>query len=146
MKFHKQLFRHNPPETYGDCQRTVYACLLDMHPSEVPHFHESTDDALEFWDRAHAFLASKGLARISIIFDGSLSLEQILNTQHNTNPGYYYILSGMSKNKTDHVVICKGRGIIWDPAIDNSGIIGPCSDGFWWVEYLVPKFMQAESL
>ena len=34
-----QLNKHDPANgVYGDCGRTVIACLLDLHPSEVPHF------------------------------------------------------------------------------------------------------------
>jgi hypothetical protein len=43
----------------------------------------------------------------------------------------------MSKNGCSHVVIAKGDQIVHDPAIDNSGIIGPNDDGFYHVGFLL---------
>lgn len=40
----------------GDCYRTAFACLLDLHPLEVPHFAE-TD---EWWDATQAWAKSRG--------------------------------------------------------------------------------------
>ena len=37
MLLHKQMYRHNPPESFGDCHRTVYACLLGKPLESIPN-------------------------------------------------------------------------------------------------------------
>ena len=46
MTPHHQLVTEyrNDEGVYGDCGRTVIACLMDMHPSEVPHFFNMPDE------------------------------------------------------------------------------------------------------
>jgi len=52
MRFHKQLITNHNPESgiFGDCQRTAIACLLDKHPSDVPHFATP-----ETWNNGETF-------------------------------------------------------------------------------------------
>ena len=51
----KQIYRHLPEAgQIGDCARTVIACLLDLHPCEVPHF---TRDAIEAGNEQDAVAA-----------------------------------------------------------------------------------------
>ena len=46
MTPHKQLIKHDPENgQWGDCGRTAIACLLDLHPSDVPHFWEGPERA-----------------------------------------------------------------------------------------------------
>lgn len=135
MKFHKQLFRHNPDAgVYGDCCRTVYACLLDKHPSEVPHFAEQHWDDTDAWARAEdTYLATQGVRLVRIAFSiESTSLEQVHSWAKHSMPGLYYVLHGTSRNGTGHVVVCCDGEIIHDPAQDDSGIVGPI-DGYHWV-------------
>lgn len=142
---HKQLFKHSPPDTYGDCQRTVYACLLDIPVEDVPHFGELywDDPDLYVWSReTERWLNSRGLSETQVVFDDP-NLENILKTQANTNPGRYYMLTGMSRNETNHVVIGLDDKIVWDTSIDDSGIVKPRSDGYYVISWLVPLFMKA---
>lgn len=143
MTPYKQLYRHRPEDgEYGDCGRTVVACLLDMHPSEVPHFFEDdfkVDDPKKFTGlrKMEAWLRDRGLCVIRYPFDGEVTLENLLCQF--VEPGLFYILQGESKNGSDHVVICENGRIVHDPAQDNSGIVGPCpNDGLWWIEFIVP--------
>lgn len=132
----KQLFRHNPPETFGDCQRTVIACLLNKRQVDVPNFGVFYEDGEKFFREVDAYLATQGLARVTIYY--ACKLDEVLAMMGAVNPTAYYILGGASKNGTNHVVIGLGGAIAWDPAIDNSGIVGPADNGHYSVEFLVP--------
>lgn len=135
-----QQFLHDPSNgVWGDCQRAVLASLLELPIEEVPHFAlEAKDDASKFYDLIREFLQKRNLAIWSIPFDGGISLVDLLYSVAKSNPGIFYQLSGTSKNGTDHVVICLGDRIVWDPAIDKSGIVGPETNGYWWISILIP--------
>ncbi len=143
MQYHKQLNIHDPENgVYGDCGRTVIACLLNMKPEEVPHFYdgvaegnqEATNTALA---SMVSWLEAQGFAYSTIPFIGYyLSVSEMLAYAGSVFPIGYYILLGMSANSHNHVVVCKGDKIIHDPAIDNSGIIGPANDGHYWIELI----------
>ena len=138
----KQLFKHNPPETFGDCHRTCLACLLDLSVEEVPNWAEKYWEDTATWDvEEDLFLSQHGLSKLTIAFNGSDGLEPVLAHMGQLNANRYYLLTGESKNGTNHVVICLGGKIIWDPAIDNSGIVGPATDGFFWLNFLTPLSM-----
>lgn len=138
MKFQKQLFRHDPERgVYGDCYRTVLACFLDLDHDQVPHFAALYwNDSTAWAKAAKEFLAQYGLVEISVVYDGSMSLDSLLSWVGWANPGMYYMLSGRSRNGTDHVVIGLNGSIVWDPATDDSGIVGPGSDGYYRIDYL----------
>ncbi|MER9662310.1 hypothetical protein [Mesorhizobium sp. M0159] len=136
MRLVKQLFRHDPANgVWGDCARTVIACLCDVPAEEVPHWHEDLSGA-EQSARHDAWLREREILRISIPVVAD-ALGKALEWGAYYSRGMAYILAGRSRNDTNHVVICRGQEIIWDPAIDDSGVVGPCSDGYFWFEFLV---------
>lgn len=132
----KQLFKHNPTATYGDCQRTVIACLLNKRPEEVPNFGIHYGDVPRFFAEMKAYLRSQGYAMVTFHFDCLLS--DLLMAMGATNPDSYYMLGGSSKNGCNNVVIGLGSEIVWDTAIDNSGIVGPADNDHYSVDFLVP--------
>lgn len=138
----KQLNKHNPDfGIFGDCYRTAIACLLNLDPEEVPNFAESHWDDMKAWKKADKeFLAQFNLTYAEIAYDSSL--ETLLYSMELLSPGILYLLSGTSRNNTHHTVIGGAGRIYWDPAKDNSGIIGPCSDGYYWIQILVPLSQQ----
>lgn len=144
MIFQKQLNKHNPPEIHGDCLRTVWACILDMRPEEIPNFGElSHDPELRFKEETK-WLAARGLREVRFAF--ASPLEHVFEVMKNCNPDMVYMLSGTSANGCNHVVLAMNDQIVWDPAQDNSGIIGPCDmhtkpaeEAYYWVEFLVPR-------
>ena len=138
MLYNKQLFKHDPENgSIGDCQRTAIACILNLKPEEVEHFGEKHWlNSVEFNKAIHSWLEKRNLALVDIAY--TYELKFLLEMQEQNNPNCYYMLCGTSGNNTNHVVVGKGSKIIWDPAIDNSGIIGPASCGNYWVSYLVP--------
>lgn len=148
MKFHTQRFLHNPPHTYGDCQRTVFACILDMEPEQIPNFGEHYEDE-ESWNMAQdAWLKKMGLSMIRIWYQPPL--ENLLATMKASNPGHYYLLSGVSARGTRHVVIALDDKIIHDTAIGSTnpadGIVAPYdTEGLYCVEFIVPAFHKAQA-
>lgn len=144
----KQLFRHEPSEgVIGDCWRTCFACLLDIQPHEVPHFCDG-----DLWDNGPAatanakeFLATHGLSCIDYAVSGELG--DVLRSIGACNPGLHYMLSGKSRTGCNHLVICCDDAIVWDPSLDDAGIVGPCEpDGYYWITWLVPSIISKRSL
>lgn len=133
----KQLCHHDPDNgVYGDCFRTVIACLMDLEPRQVPLFHEhnitSNSTQVEAYRK---WLSSKGLGLFEVCLSGEL--KNILNHINSTNPNEYYLLTGEAPGGVDHVVICRGNKIVWDTSQDNTGIVGPrINDGFYWISVL----------
>lgn len=138
MKYHKQLFNHDPERgVYGDCHRTAVACLLDLRPEEVPHVFDNGSSAVQAHHAMDEWLRStRGLRQVHVIWDGSIELIDVLNSIENCTEGLHYILGGQSRNGTDHSVIAACGEIIHDPSLSDSGIVGPCSDGYWWITFL----------
>ena len=135
---HKQLFRHDPDSgVYGDCFRTTLACLLDLAPADVPHFMDGVDSGKDGTEAANKWLAQRGLTLISIPYQGEL--EQILSTIAQLNPGIHYLLCGKSRTGCNHSVICRGDQIVWDPSLDDAGIVGPADHGIYWVDFLAVR-------
>lgn len=139
MRQNKQAFKHEPSNgTYGDCFRTAVSCVLELPRDVVPHVFHDGCTGTEADERMDAWLAERGLTQIVIAFGPDISLEQVLAPINSASPKSRpeYRLYGQSKNGFDHVVVCRGNEIVWDPAIDDSGIIGPCKDGYFWLVFL----------
>lgn len=143
----KQLFRHKPAEgVFGDCYRTCIACLLDLAPADVPHFYdrlENEDPENKGRDLRDGWLRERGFFVVSIPFAAGDGLAGVLTTMGALNPASYFILSGESRTGVNHSVIACGGQIIHDPSLTDSGIIGPCNDGLFWIEILSPIAMKA---
>jgi len=144
----KQLYRHKPEEgQIGDCHRTAIACLLDMEPEAVPHFGLSDFDGSGRITKhtqtaeADAWLAEQGFAQVHVIYGGEL--ENVLASLGAMNPKAFYLLGGRSRTGVNHTVIGCGGRIAWDPSQTDSGIVGPCSDGYFWITFIVPSLLVA---
>lgn len=136
MIFSKQLNLHQPKEgIIGDCWRTAIACLMDKLPEEVPHFLEPywrEPDATNALRDIREWLATYGLGYVEVPF-GACELDHMLHCMNLWGDSAPMLLSGTSKNGTNHIVIVKDGKIIWDPARDDSGIVGPTDTGYWFV-------------
>lgn len=146
MRPQKQKNLHRPEEgLIGDCHRTCYACLLDMDRDEIPNFGEVGFDITkegggnrkEFKEACDLWLARNGYAEFSVAFNSGLY--EVQQFMRQVNPGQYYILGGSSKSGVNHSVIGLDDEIIWDPSLNDAGIVGPCQpDELYWVTVLVP--------
>lgn len=133
----KQLFRHDPENgVYGDCHRAAIASILDQPVADVPHFCEGDPDPETFNRRVRDYFASRGFCPITTVFDAEGGLDVILHSIKVQNPGTYFLLSGTSRTGCDHTVVACDGEIVHDPSLTDAGIIGPCSDGYFWAVFL----------
>lgn len=140
MQFHKQLHRHNPPESFGDCFRTSLGCFFNRLPQEMPHFYDGVDygdDATKANEAIRLWINRQGY--IPVVFVYECKLELVLYSMKMNNPGVYYMISGESVTGNNHCCIGLGDEIVWDPAEENCGLIGPNRDGQIIVEMFVPQ-------
>lgn len=140
MRYHKQLFRHRPAEgIYGDCFRTAIACLLDLEPEDVPHYHEGIcPDGADQLGCMNEWLAERGLLLHSVPFEGDRAV--ILKAVSTYRQGCRFLLGGQSVPGIGHVVICRNGEIEHDTHPDDPGLCQPDDDGFWWI-YFVGKIV-----
>lgn len=82
------------------------------------------------------WLAFRGWQIFTVVFTDTV--ENVMDTMAQQNPGVRYMLCGTSLTGVNHVVICRDDQIEHDPSKKDSGIIGPCDQGYVWVELLVP--------
>lgn len=137
MRKYKKLFKHDADAgIIGDCYRSSLACMLNLKPEEFPHIDASQLNADDFNKHFDNELRQRGLSSINLYYDGNLELKEILDFVGYMNPNLYYLLTGTSSNNNCHVVICKGNEIYWDTSETNSGIVGPCDDGFYYITFL----------
>lgn len=137
MRFQKQRFLHAPAQgIWGDCERTAIACMLDLDRDEVPHFADNFKNNDDVISKERAWLRGQELAPFSCAF--GCELGELLACMAQNNPGLYYLLSGSSRTGVNHTVVALDGEIIWDPAINDSGITGPCDDGYYWIKLYVP--------
>lgn len=134
MTPHRQLIVHDPENgLYGDCQRTCVAVILDLHPSEVPHFCDDptatrADD--NWWEKRQSkWLANRGLTAATFAYPGDVALEQVMLWTSRQNPTTPMILLGKSSLGCNHVVVVMNGEIVCDPS--GNGIVGPAIEGVW---------------
>lgn len=135
MQYHKQLNKHDPENgTFGDCYRTAIACILNKHPSEVPHILSLEDDQLQSRE-INKYLKSLGLRKIHTAFNIP-TLEGMLAYGLHSIPDMHWMLGGISGRGFAHTVVCFNNEIIHDPHPSGSGVCEPI-DGYWHVNIIV---------
>ena len=139
MTPHSQLIKHGPDNgAHGDCQRTCIAAILDLHPSEVPHFCDDptkTRADADWWEKRQArWLAERGMTVATFAYSGEQSLEQVMLWTSKQNPTTPMILLGQSCLGCNHVVVVMNGEIVCDPS--GNGIVGPSTEGTWEVSVI----------
>lgn len=140
----KQLYLHKP-ETgqIGDCFRTSVACILNLPAVEVPHYvaefwkgeDESTvDTVLRETNRWLNENHSAGYIEFPV---GAVDNEQLFAWASSYIPANLNFVLGCSSKNGGHAVVARSDGYVWDPAIDNSGCVGPMKDGYYWIGMIV---------
>jgi hypothetical protein len=131
---------HRPEEgIIGDCHRACIASLLELRTEDVPHFFDypPEQEAERGMKHQRGWLRERGLGLLEFPVAAE-SLEQFLRWAEQYTEGAYYTLTAKSRSGNNHVVICRGNQVVHDPTFgDEHGIVGPCSDGFWWPGFLV---------
>lgn len=129
---HQQLIKHDPESgAWGDCHRTCVASILNLEPGQVPHFCDN--DNPNWLADERAWLADRGLVSAMFGFPGDgVSLGEVLHTTKVCSPGVPMILGGTSSLGVSHSVVIMDGVIASDPS--GNGIVGPCPDGWYWVQ------------
>ena len=117
---------HAPPHSYGDCHRACIATMLSLPIEDVPHFAFDGPDGKTFHRRVDDFLASRGLAVVSVPYDKSATLAQVLDCVAAQTPGLIFMVGGLSESGASHTCIYRGKHLWHDPRPNGEGIIGPC--------------------
>jgi hypothetical protein len=140
----KQKFRHHPEQgQIGDCHRTAIAMILGKNRDDVPHFVHDNCNTQEFRKRELEYLQSCGLAAVSMPVNGDgISPETMLECLSVWAPLAPCILGGTSRTGCNHSVVVE-HGKMFDPSLNDSGIVGPCGDGYYWVTTIV-KLIEEE--
>lgn len=127
MLLQKQKNLHRPEEgIYGDCLRTCIACLLHVKRDMVTNFMTDREDISRIHERIdEELLEVFGAYRVGFIVPMDCGIQEALDMFGSFARGMPYMLTGMSRNGTNHVVLAQGTAIIWDPSLDGSGIVGP---------------------
>lgn len=138
LRWHKQRFRHDPENgVYGDCYRTVLACLFGLEPEQVPHFMRDSN-GVRGYDEAREWLAARGYSEVTVpVFGDIENLPQILENMRAFNDdGTFYLLSGISRTGCGHVVVCQYDEIVHDPSLTDAGIVAPFEDGTFRISFI----------
>jgi hypothetical protein len=77
------------------------------------------------------------MTQINIVADGNRPLQGVLDSIAGTNlrSNPVFLLTGTSRNRCAHTVVACNGDIVCDPSLDDSGIIGPTDDGFYWLTF-----------
>ena len=137
---------HNPEAgQYGNCLQACYAALLNLPIERIPDF----DNPEKYDDRARAverdrFFASlnMGIVTMGVSGDSFGSLQYVPIYFSNLCGDLPYILTGKTASNVNHSIIMQSDRIVMNPS--SSRISGPATDGFYWVEWVVPKMSHWE--
>lgn len=136
IKLQKQKFLHDPPNTWGDCHRTCVAMILGRGRDSIPHFYDNGVTMAEGDVVKDAFMKFNGLHEISINVGGEYDLNGVIAGACYCSELPYIL--GCSSPISNHSVVVDGV-IIYNPSLTSDEIVGPMSDGKWWIEYLVKQ-------
>jgi len=90
-----------------------------------------------FYAAVDEYLKPLGLCEDQTALTGEL--QGVLDWMLAVNPNAAWILAGRSPRDVNHSVVCKGGEIIHDPSMDGGDVVGPCSDGFYWVSFIAMR-------
>ncbi len=138
LQFNKQLNLHDPDNgIYGDCFRTCIANLFQLKPDQVPHFYKGGKEKEEV-DQVHDWLKERGWRMLSFAYACPAVKDMLDYFSKSFSGDFYYMIGGRSKTGANHAVICLNDKIIFDPSIEDSGIVGPMSDRFFYIDVFTP--------
>jgi hypothetical protein len=94
----------------GDCVRAVTASILELSPTDVPHFVKNQPED-EWYDTWEQFMVAHGVKPIMII-SGDIP----------PRPRGYYLASGPADRGCKHIVIMNDGKLVHDPHPSRAGL------------------------
>lgn len=131
MRYEHCRVRHEPPNSYGDCLRACVASVLDLSWEDVPHFVQDNPSPHTAIARLRHWLTAHNLAPFTMQLPGE-PLDEVLSYMGQMNPSSVYLLFG-GTDDGDHVVVCKGGRIEWNPSWTKDRLVGPGTGDVWQV-------------
>lgn len=124
----RNQIRHDPDNgTVGDCHRCCVAAILDLAPSEVPHFTQIEQEGGRHWlEGLSDWLASYGFSYVRFAYLDTEPLEAVLAITAQNCPGVPLILAGSAPGGVNHSVVIMDGKIVMDPS--DCGLVGPLLD------------------
>ncbi len=126
--------------------------ILNMDRDDVPHFMEhltpehapDSPESLACTRAELDWLAQHGLTFISVPFNGSYTLDELLAQLRGTGDDAPVVLGCNTSAGVNHSVVI-WRGEVYNPSAVE--ITGPMNDGLWWITvYSVgPNWMSREA-
>lgn len=141
---HTQTLKHDPANgVNGNCQQTVFACLLGLDIADVPHFGEGLDFSnrehdIVFHNRYQEFLDIYDLREFTVAYNSEvMSLDDVLRCTSTNNPNIPLIIGVQARPGVNHSVIAYNGKIVHDPLGKVLDTYGPLDIGVWSVSVLV---------
>lgn len=142
MKLQKQIIKHNPPETYGDCHRACIASVTGHDIETVPHFFDKDIDTHEAFGSVHTYLSKEGwfCFDVDLIVSMPKRAEVKEFLRQRLSPEAVCIVSGtLDRNgRIGHSCLYKNGVIMFDPrpmADDPNGLFPFQTEGESGTEY-----------
>lgn len=113
----RQVVKHSPPTSYGDCFRTCVACLIGASdPRHVPHFvAQSIEAAGGQLDPAEGAWEDLAAARTWLRAEHELDLFPMTRSDAD-EMGVHYKATVISPTGVHHSVIGRAGQVVWCPA------------------------------
>lgn len=131
MRRYWSHFKHNPPESYGDC---FAACMRSViGDAGFPHVLHDGCGPDKQRSRTDEYLRGRGFAFVETPLQVT-DIEQALRLGcHYTRfSGIHWLLSGNTLKKTGHYVVCKAAQVVHNPT-KGIEIVAPHETGVFWM-------------
>ena len=104
---------------------------------EIPHFFS---DEKKTWKAFTDWTDFEKIPLINILYAGETPFEDVITACKLNNGKIPYILGGLSGNGFNHSVVVQGNRV-FDPAINDAGIVGPMDTGYYHITYMMGNFL-----
>ena len=150
MTPHTQAILSDPAKgVRGDCYRTAIASVLDMEPTDLPHYCDGRGEADSGYNR---WLLGKGWQIVSVpVICGAEAparhvVEQVAEWSGVPRAAWILVGNARGSDKTGecHAVVVKSDGAIHDPHPSREGLTGPLvsdvdGSACYWATFLVKE-------
>ena len=139
-----QSIKHDPKnEVYGDCYRACVSSILGVPIDDVPHVFEVNQDPDAGTDKMIEYLNSKGFVLITVCYNDSASLSEVLDWSRQFNQKIPCIFTAQTTTGSNHCYVLLDGEIWHDPSPEPTEIKGVCNDTkCWHLEFLARDILK----